>query len=119
MSRRKQSNRSPGNKKRQVEQPRRKNRTLFLELLDWFVPAGALFSKHEFHGNTKWNPEQLAAQALIWSWQETRHVTDAFDHTLEVCEDLAMKDTAKTYTSMMNALQRYHPVFDARMRERL
>lgn len=119
MSRRKQSNRSPGNKKRQVEQPRRKNRTLFLELLDWFVPAGALFSKHEFHGNTKWNPEQLAAQALIWSWQETRHVTDAFDHTLEVCEDLAMKDTAKTYTSMMNALQRYHPVFDVRMRERL
>ena len=34
MSRRKQSNRSPGNKKRQVEQPRRKNRTLFLEVLD-------------------------------------------------------------------------------------
>ncbi len=118
MSRRKQSNRSPGKNKRQVAAIRRKNNTLFLELLHWFVPAGELFSKHEFHGNTKWNPEQLAVQALIWSWQETKYVTDAFDHTQEVCDDLAMKETAKSYTSMMNALDRYHDVFAVGLRER-
>ena len=78
---------------------RRKNRTLFFELLKWFVLGGELFSKDEFHGNTKWNADELAVQAYIWSWQETKHVTDAFDHTREVCEDLGWKKTAMTYTS--------------------
>jgi hypothetical protein len=41
-----------------------------------------LFAKDEFHGNIKWNPDQLSAEALIWSWQETKNVTDAFDETL-------------------------------------
>ena len=100
------------------EHARCRNRTLFLELLNWFVPEGELFAKDEFHGNTKWNPEQLAAQALIWSWQETKHVTDAFDHTREVCEDLGLKKTTMTYTSFMNALDRYHDVFVPRLRER-
>jgi hypothetical protein len=119
MSRRKQSNRSPRNKTRQVKQTRRKNRTLFLEVLYWFAPDGALYSKHEFHGNTRWKPEQLVVQALIWSWQETKYVTDAFDYTRDVCDDLGMKDIAKTYTSMMNALERNHAVFASRLRERL
>ena len=118
MSRRKQSNRSARKNKQQVAAIRRKNNTLFLELLNWFVPESELFSKNEFHGNTKWNAEQLAVQALIWSWQETKHVTDAFDHTQEVCDALGMKETAKSYTSMMNALDRYHDVFTAGLRER-
>lgn len=100
------------------KQARCQRKTLFLELLNWFVPQGELFAKDEFHGNTQWNPEQLAAQALIWSWQETKHVTDAFDHTKEVCEDLGLKQTAMTYTSFMNALDRYHDVFVPRLRER-
>jgi len=112
MSRRKQSNRSPGkNNKRHVEPTRQKNKTVLVELLHWFAPVGELFSKNEFHGNIKWNGEQLAAQALIWSWQETKYVTDAFEHTQEVFEDLGLKDTVKSYTSMMNALHRYHDVF--------
>jgi hypothetical protein len=71
-----------------------------------------------FHGNIKWNPEQLVAQALIWSWQETKNVTDAFDHALEVCDELGMDKTAKSYTSMMNALDRYREVFARRLRQR-
>ena len=99
------------------EQARGKNATLFLELLNWFFPEGALFTKGEFHGNTKWKAEQLAAQAVICSWQETRNVTDAFDETLEICGDLGLKNTAMTYTSFMNALDRYSDVFAACLRE--
>jgi hypothetical protein len=118
MSRRKQSNRSTGKNTGRAETTRRKNKTLFFELCHWFVPEGELFDKTEFHGNTKWNAEQLATQALIWSWQETKHVTDAFDHTQEVCDELGLQGAAKSYTSMMNALGRYHDVFAPRLRER-
>lgn len=118
MSSRTQSKGSRRKYKQLREQARCQNKTLFLELLNWFVPEGELFAKDEFHGNTKWNPEQLAAQALIWSWQETKHVTDAFDHTREVCDELGWKKTAMTYTSFMNALDRYDEVFVPRLRER-
>jgi hypothetical protein len=87
-------------------------------LLRWFLPEGELFSKDEFHGNTRWSPEQLAAQALIWSWQETKHVTDAFAHAKEVCEELGWKKTAMTYTAFMNALNRYDNVWMRCLRER-
>ncbi len=95
MSRRKQAKRSRRENKGQPQpkQRRVKNDTLFRELLDWFVPRGELFAEDEFHGNVKWNPEPLAAEALIWSWQEAKNVTDAFDQTLEICEDLGLKNT--------------------------
>jgi len=99
-------------------QGRCRNKTHFVELLHWFLPEGELFSKDEFHGNTRWNPRQLAAQALVWSWQETKHVTDAFAHALEVCDELGWKKTAMTYTAFMNALNRYDDVWMRRLRER-
>jgi len=77
-----------------------------------------LVAKAEFYGNTKWIPEQLVIEALIWSWQEAKNVTDAFDQTLEICGDLGLKDTAKTYTAFMNALDSYHDVLGSRLRER-
>ena len=40
------------------------------------------------------NRHQLAAQAVIWSWQETKNVTDAFDQTLEICRDMGLKNMA-------------------------
>ncbi len=120
MSRRKQTKRSRRENKRQPQpkQRRVRNDTLFRELLDWFVPQGELFAKDEFHGNVKWNPAQLAAEALIWSWQEAKNVTDAFDQTLEICEDLGLKNMAMTYPSFMNALDRYGDTFRSRLRER-
>ena len=120
MSRRKRTQRSRRENERQPQpkQRRVRNSTLFRELLGWFVPQGELFAKDEFHGNVKWNPEPLAAEALIWSWQEAKNVTDAFDQTLEICADLGLKNTAMTYTAFMNALDRYGDTFRSRLRER-
>lgn len=105
-------------RKQRTRQARCPNKTQLVELLEWFLPEGELFSQDEFHGNTRWNPDQLAAQALIWSWQETKHVTDAFTHAQEVCEELGWKKTARSYTSLMNALDRYDHVWMRRMRSR-
>jgi len=105
--------------RQQHETARPKNKTLFRELLAWFVPQGKLFTKGQVHGNTKWKAEQLVAQAMMWSWQEAKNVTDAFDQTRENCKDLGMKRIAKSYTSMMNALDQYGNVLIPVLRERL
>jgi hypothetical protein len=52
-------------------------------------------------------PEQLARQAVIWAWQDTKNVTDAFAVTAEICEDPGMQKVAKTYSTFMDALDRY------------
>ena len=120
MSRRKRTKRSRRENKRQPQPKQRRVRssTLFRELLGGFVPQGELFAKDEFHGNVKGNPEQLAAEALIWSWQEAKNVTDAFDQTLEICEDLGLKKMAMTYPAFMKGLDRYGDMFRPRWRER-
>jgi hypothetical protein len=118
MVRRKLSNRTQRRNKQQGKQRKQKNKAFFREVLAWFSPKGELFTKDQFHGNIKWEPEQLVSEALIWSWQETRNVTDAFDQTLEACEELGAKDIAKTYTSLMNALDTYAGIFSSRLRER-
>lgn len=125
MSRRKPSNRSSRQNKREVRRRRKRLRKqaqvqywkLLLVLVTWLV-VKELFIKKEFHGNIKWKPDQLALQALIWSWQETKLVTDAFDYSLEVCRDLGLQQTAGTYTSFMNALDRYDDILVPAMRER-
>jgi hypothetical protein len=94
------------------------NKTQLIELVQWVLPEGAMFSQDEFHGNVRWNPNQLAAQALVWSWQETKHVTDAFDHAQEVCDELGWQQTARSYTSLMNALDRYDQVWMRHLQER-
>lgn len=118
MSRRKQSRVFQQKLKQRRQQARVQNKTLVLELLQGFVSQGELFAQDEFHGNIQWNAEQLAAQALLWSWQETKNVTDAFEHAREACEQLGWTKTAKSYTSLMNALHRYDQVFAPRLRER-
>jgi hypothetical protein len=95
-----------------------RNNRLFRDLIDFVLPDGELFSKEEFHGNIKWVPEQLTAQALIWSWQDSKNVTDAFAKTLEVCERIGLTKGAANYTSFMNALDRYHDIVGVRLRDR-
>ena len=112
MARRKQTKPSGRNaKQRRLETQRRKNKTLFAALLGWLIPVGELFTKEQFHGNIKWSPEQLAQQAIIWAWQETKYVTDAFDIALEICADLRIENGAKNYTSFINAIDRYRETF--------
>lgn len=118
MSRRKQSKASQRKLKQRRRRIRSRNMTLLFELLRWFVSQGELFTQDEFHGNTQWKPEQLVGQALIWSWQETKYVTDAFEHTRETCEALGWTKTTRSYTSFMNALHRYDHVFAPRLRKR-
>ena len=88
-------------------------------LVEWLIPTSGLFHEREFHGNIKWNPESLAIQAMIWSWQESRFVTDAFSAALEVCEDLELAHVAKTYTAFQNALSRHADLFASVLRRRL
>lgn len=92
-----------------------KNDKLLRELLTSIIPRGTLFQKNEFHGNVKWCPEEVAIQAMVWSWQEATNVTDAFQQSLEICEDLKLEGTIGTYTGFMDALTRYRDLFHDRM----
>lgn len=118
MSRKKRTQQATAIRKRVSKQKQVTRRALFNELVNFGLPEGSLFSKTQFHGNTKWAPEQLAAQALIWSWQDTKKVTDAFEKTLEICEKLGLKMIAKTYTGFMNAVNRYRDVLCEGLRVR-
>lgn len=101
-----------------TQQETLRNDAVFQNLIDWLIPEG-LFKHDRFHGNVKWEPEQLVIQALIWAWQETKLVTDAFDHTREACDDLGLTQTALTDTAFMNALHRYSEAFRDRLRDRV
>lgn len=94
------------------------NDQLFRDLIDVVIPRSGLFSKEEFHGNIKWVPEELAAQAVIWSWQDSKNVTDAFTKTLEVCERIGLNNGAKNYTRFMNGLNTYREIIGGRLRTR-
>jgi hypothetical protein len=113
MSSRKQSNRIRKQKQREIGGCR--NKTLFKALLGWLIPEGVLFTKDRFHGNIKWTPEQLAQEAVIWAWQDSRNVTEAFAMALEVCKELKLENAAKTYTAFINALDRYGETFSVRL----
>ncbi|MCP4536227.1 MAG: transposase [Chloroflexi bacterium] len=117
MSSRKQANRPRKQSRSEIQ--RRKNKANFKALLNWLIPEDGLFTKNGFHGNIKWTAEQLTQQAVIWAWQETRNVTDAFAMTLEACEDLKIENGAKTYTAFISALNRYRKTFAHRLRTQL
>ena len=118
MSRKKRAEFAKRVTKRQSKLAKTTNRVLFMNLVQFVLPEGALFLKGELHGNIKWLPEQLAAQALIWSWQDTKLVTDSFEKTLEICAQLELKNIAMTYTSFMNAIGRYRELLGNRLRIR-
>ena len=42
---------------------RRQNKTIFQALVSWLIPEGELFTTDRFHGNIKWQPEQLSGLA--------------------------------------------------------
>lgn len=92
-----------------------KNHVLLKGLMELIFVDSTVFTKTMFHGNIKWLPDQLTIQALIWTWQESKCVTDAFDRSLEVCDQLGLAETAKTYTAFMNALSRYRDIMVNRL----
>ena len=97
---------------------RNTNKVDLINELNWVLGEVNIFANDVFHGNTTWDPNQLVSQSLIWSLQESKHVTDAFDYSLNFCNKLGMKQTAKSYPRLMNALTRYN-VLLARVRSRV
>ena len=97
----------------------RQNEGLLKAMLGWLVSSDGLFSNDRFHGNIKWKPAELAAQALVWAWQDSRNVTDAFEQTLETCQELNLAHGAKTYTAFLNALDTYRETFRLRLGQQL
>ena len=118
MTQKRRATNSSNVRKRRSKLKKKLNCVLYRELLEFVLPKGQLFAEREFHGNTKWIPEQLAMQALVWSWQDSKNVTDAFEKTLEVCERLGLKNVAKSYTVFMNALNRHRAIMCDRLRAR-
>lgn len=90
----------------------------FQQRLSWFLPQSLSLAQGRIHGNVKWCPVQLVWQALIWSWQETRNVTDAFVQGLEICSELGLTKVTCSYTAFMNALDRYGHVLLPELRLR-
>jgi hypothetical protein len=105
-------------KSRRREFQRRQNKTNFKALVDWLIQEVEWIEQAPLHGNIQWKPDQLALQAVIWAWQDTTNVSDAFMMALENCEDLNIHYGAKTYTSFINALDRYRDVFSQGLRLR-
>jgi hypothetical protein len=104
-------------KDRVLVKAQQKNKDVIWQLMCWLIITERLFQEIELHGNIKWKAEEVAVQALIWSWLEAKNVTDAFDESVEICAGLGMKDMAKTYNSFMNALTRYREMFSEVMRD--
>lgn len=113
----KQRKSSKGRTRRLVVKAQQKNKEIIWQLMCWLIITRRLFQKIELHGNIKWKAEEVAVQALIWSWLEARNVTDAFDESVEICADLGMKHMAKTYNSFMNALTGHREMFSEVMRD--
>lgn len=101
---------------RTAERAQQKNKEVFWQLMCWLIVTQRLFQQIELHGNIKWKAEEVAVQAVIWSWLEAKNVTDSFDQCLEICEALGMENIAKTYNSFMNALVRYREMFSEVLR---
>lgn len=72
-------------------------------LCSWFLPNDGIFASIKLHGNTKWLPRCLVWLALCWALVDARHLTDAFDHALDVCSSL-FPCTLTTYQGFMAAL---------------
>ena len=72
-------------------------------LLRWFLPNADIFAGLKLHGNTSWLPTSLVCLALCWAWAENRHVTDAFETSVEQCRLLGLT-SLNTYQGFMNAL---------------
>jgi hypothetical protein len=79
--------------------------------LDWLLGDGSIFAQVKFHGNTSWLPASLVKLALIWSWSECKHLTDAFAEAVGGCEKMLGGSALGTYQGFLGALTRWTPTF--------
>ena len=104
-------------RKKRAKQSRRRAKTPATHnqnlqaLREWFLPDDSIFSKLQFHGNSKWAPLGLVWLALCWAWCETRNVTDAFDEAALACRKMFGATPLSTYQGFMGALVTWTPAF--------
>ena len=101
---RKSRNRKSRNRKSKSYSVTIKNKDDFNQQLDWFLDDESIFSNMNRHGNTKWQPADLARQALVFSWSEKDCVTDGFDESVKRCNKLKIPTAIGTYQGFMGAL---------------
>jgi hypothetical protein len=75
-------------------------------MLAWFLGPINIFSKLKFHGNTRWQAQDLCSQALLLSWSEKPNITDAFDESVNRCKQLGISVAVATYQGFMGALSK-------------
>jgi hypothetical protein len=78
-------------------------------MFDWLLPDAGIFAKVRFHGNVSWAASSLVILALLWSWSEARHVTDAFTDAAGWCQPLLSRSPLTTYQGFMEALAKWTP----------
>lgn len=122
----KQSKRSKQNRRAKASKNRKAKRDKLRtncmdasQAIQSFFGHEDIFSDYQFHGNIKWSPEDLVKMALIFSWSEKRHVTDAFIEMLKRCNKLGITTTLTTYQGFMGALANYAHVLIPRLVEQL
>jgi hypothetical protein len=76
--------------------------------LDGILKSG-IFEDLSFHGNTKWQPVQLVALALLWVWSSKTALTDAFSDAHRWSTKLFGKAALTTYQGLAGALATWTP----------
>ena len=109
MARRKRSksNKNSRQKNQRKRVPRKEDELRCM--LDWLLDDDSIFSKMKLHGNTKWLPKCLVCLALIWAWSGSKHVTDAFVESMQLCQSIFGSFVFGTYQGFMRALSKWTP----------
>jgi Transposase DDE domain len=97
-----------GPRRSQQRSKQRTNAEALRGMWMWLLPTTWL-SGIPIHGNTLWTPTALVIQAFGWAWAESRHVTDAFNVTIEWCRALGVGPVLTTYQGFMAALVKWSP----------
>jgi len=85
------------------------NKASLEKLREWLLPDDTIFSRITFHGNIKWTPTGLVWLALCWAWSDARHLTDAFNAAVGMCEKMLPCVPVTTYQGFMGALVGWTP----------
>lgn len=86
--------------------------------LDWTLQSG-IFKDLSFHGNTKWQPVELVALALLWVWSSKPALTDAFIDAHRWSTKLFHKAALNTYQGLAGALVTWTPTLMPLLWERI
>ncbi len=106
-----QSNRSQKTLRRTLKKLKSKrnslrqcNRKHSQTAVNWFLGDKPIFSNLSFHGNIKWQANDLVRMALLFCWSEKPFVTDCFCETVKRCTSLGFSVALTTYQGFMLAL---------------